>query len=125
MYFVKIVQYSRKFIRMRRRFFLLKRRSLCLYEVIYMKADFEPWWMFDGWEETVISRQSFNDLNNAINYLDEQLMEFRKRFKNENMQKQYCYAFWTEEEKQFCEACDDDLQIFHGLFLLYKGKPYI
>ena len=24
-----------------------------MYEVIYMKADYEPWWMFEGWEEMI------------------------------------------------------------------------
>ena len=24
-----------------------------MFEVIYMKADYEPWWMFEGWEEMI------------------------------------------------------------------------
>ena len=33
-----------------------------MFEVIYMKAEFEPWWMFDGWEETILSRHSFDEI---------------------------------------------------------------
>ncbi|AOV07704.1 DUF1033 family protein [Sporosarcina ureilytica] len=96
-----------------------------MYEVIYMKADFEPWWLFDGWEENVLSRQSFHDLSGAESCLNELIMRFRKRYQHERMQKQCFYAFWSEDEKQFCEGCDDDLQIFHGIFLLQDGKPCI
>ncbi len=32
-----------------------------MFEVIYMKADYEPWWMFEEWEETIRSRHSFDD----------------------------------------------------------------
>jgi hypothetical protein len=35
------------------------------------------------------------------------------------------FAFWSENEKLSCEACSDDLQIFHGIILLFEGKPLI
>ena len=33
-----------------------------MYEVIYMKADYEPWWMFEEWEDAICSRHSFDDI---------------------------------------------------------------
>lgn len=86
-----------------------------------MKADYEPWWMFDGWEESVLTRQCFTDINEANQCLHDLLSEFREKYCHEKMQKN-CYAFWSEEEKLYCEGCDDDLQIFHGVFLLREGK---
>lgn len=98
-------------------------RRFILYEVIYMKAEFEPWWMFDGWETGILLRESFDNKIDADSRLNEHLMKFRLKFKHEQQKKQCFYAFWSEEEKTFCEACDDDLQIFHGLFILFNGEP--
>lgn len=100
------------------------RRSI-LYEVVYMKAEYEPWWMFDGWEEEIQSRQSFKTQVDAECYLNELLMNFRMKFENEQQKKQCFYAFWSENEQQFCEACDEALQIYHGLFILCNGKPIV
>jgi hypothetical protein len=96
-----------------------------MYEVIYMKADFEPWWMFEGWEEEVLSRQTFFEECHARNFLEETLSELRVKYKNESMKKNCFFAFWSENEKLSCEACSDDLQIFHGIILLFEGKPLI
>lgn len=95
-----------------------------MYEVIYMKADFEPWWMFEGWEDEVLSRQKFVDECNAINFLEETLSKLRVKYQNESQKKNCFFAFWSENEKILCEACSDDLQIYHGIILLYEGKPY-
>ena len=30
--------------------------AMNMFEIIYMKADFEPWWAFEGWEEHIIKK---------------------------------------------------------------------
>ncbi|MHA6260876.1 DUF1033 family protein [Sporosarcina sp. CAU 1771] len=95
-----------------------------MFEVIYMKAEYEPWWMFGGWEEKIISRYSFPDFSEAAKCLDELVVNLRKSYKNESEKYNCYYALWSEEEKIFCEACDDDLQIYHGIILLKEGKPF-
>ena len=95
-----------------------------MFEVIYMKAEFEPWWMFEEWEEMVLSRHSFENILEAKKHLENMLQNFRAKYENEAMKKDCFYAFWTEDEKSFCEACDNDLQIYHGIILLREGNPY-
>ena len=46
------------------------------------------------------------------------------KYKNESEKKNCFFAFWSENEKISCEACSDDLQIYHGIILLFEGKPY-
>jgi hypothetical protein len=94
-----------------------------MFEVIYMKAEYEPWWMFNGWEETIISRHTFENLVEAKVCLSSTLAELRSAYTNECMKKDCFFAFWSEAEKSFCEACDEDLQIYHGVILLVEGKP--
>ena len=94
-----------------------------MFEVIYMKADYEPWWMFEGWEETICSRSSFADAKGALAYCATLLAELREKYELEAMKKECFYAFWSEAEKCFCEGCDEDLQLYHGVILMKDGNP--
>jgi len=92
-------------------------------EIIYMKAGYEPWWMFSGWEEYIVEKQVFSSDKEASDYLELLLSKFRSMYPHEANQKGACWAFWTEDEQEFCEACDDDLQTYHGVIWLKSGKP--
>lgn len=94
-----------------------------MYEVVYMKADYEPWWLFDGWEQNILSRESFQSKVEAESYLEKLVGMLRTRYPKEKRKEQYFYAFWSSEEQCFCDTCDEDLQVFHGLFLLFNGIP--
>lgn len=89
-----------------------------MYDVIYMKADYEPWWMFDGWEETICSRHTFESLQEAEAFLKVTLATFRQQYECEAVKKDCFYAFWSECEKVFCEGCDEDLQLYHGIIFM-------
>ncbi|KXH81768.1 DUF1033 family protein [Sporosarcina sp. HYO08] len=95
-----------------------------MYEVIYMKADYEPWWMFEDWEEMIRSRQSFHTIEEARSYLEQMLGDFRNQYEHEEMRKNCFYAFWTKTETVYCDGCDDDQQIYHGVILMKDGKPH-
>ena len=94
-----------------------------MYEVIYMKADYEPWWMFEEWEETIRSRYSFDDRALAEVYFKKLTSELREKHKHEAMKKDCFFAFWSEDEINLCEGCDEDLQLYHGVILMRDGKP--
>ncbi|WP_338062438.1 DUF1033 family protein [Sporosarcina limicola] len=91
--------------------------------MIYMKADFEPWWMFEGWEEKIQSHHTFDDAKEASVFFENLLSEFREKYDYEAIKKDHYYAFWSECEKFFCEGCDDDLQLYHGI--IFKKKDQI
>ena len=94
-----------------------------MFEVIYMKAEFEPWWMFEGWEETIVSRHAFSDITKVNAHLNGILIVLREKYENETIKNDCFYAFWSENEKIYCDACDDDLQIYHGVMLMKEGRP--
>lgn len=96
-----------------------------MYEIVYMKAEFEPWWMFTEWEDHILSRHSFEEEAEARSYLESVLTKLRKTYDQEKVKKGCFFALWSESERSFCEACDDDLQIYHGIILLSEGKPFI
>lgn len=94
-----------------------------MYEVIYMKADYEPWWLFEGWEESVISRQTFGTEEDVKKHLAGLFSDFRAKYSNEATKSGAFWAFWSEDEKEYCIPCDDTLQIFHGVMVLKDGQP--
>ncbi|WJY28251.1 MULTISPECIES: DUF1033 family protein [Sporosarcina] len=94
-----------------------------MYEVIYMKADYEPWWMFDGWDEMVRSRRYFGELAEAAAYAHSLMEEMRPRFKKERSKHRTFTAFWNPGERTYCDGCDEDLQLYHGIFILSGEKP--
>lgn len=94
-----------------------------MYEVIYMKAEYEPWWLFDGWEETIQKRIQCATIKEADEALYVLLETFRATYEKEQVKDERFYAFWSADERVFCEACDEDLQIFHGVFIVKEGQP--
>lgn len=88
-----------------------------------MKADYEPWWMFEDWEELIRTRKTFEDMQEATAYLNGLLEELRSKHQHEKTKKNCFYAFWSEDEKSFCEGCDEDLQLYHGVILMQAGVP--
>lgn len=88
-----------------------------MYKIIYMKADYEPWWQFEGWEEHIVCETSFENEQQFQNAFSELVEQFRTRYEHEACKQDRFYAFWSEDETEFCEACDDDAQIYHGIIV--------
>ncbi len=95
-----------------------------MFEVIYMKADFEPWWMFEGWEEHIEDRTAFTSFDEAVNYLQQTVQSMKAQYEFVEARKNCYIAFWTAAEQCFCEDCDDDLQTYHGLIFMKDGQPH-
>ncbi|MER1988604.1 MAG: DUF1033 family protein [Solibacillus isronensis] len=89
-----------------------------MYKIIYMKADYEPWWQFDGWEEYIVSTEQYDTEHQFQMALNHLLAQFRNKYEFEAHKNERFYAFWSEDECEFCEACDDDAQIYHGIIVL-------
>lgn len=91
--------------------------GVIMYKIIYMKADFEPWWKFDGWESKIVETYVYENEEQWKVGLVNLLNCFRKKYKNEICKENKYYTFWSEEEKEYCDSCDDDTQIYHGIII--------
>ncbi|MET3574880.1 DUF1033 family protein [Bhargavaea ullalensis] len=94
-----------------------------MYEIIYMRADYEPWWLFEGWQDEVVQRWTYDCPEEASVQLARILEGFRKEHRNEASRDQRFWAFWSEKESCFCEDCAEDLQLYHGILTLRDGQP--
>lgn len=88
-----------------------------MYKVIYMKADYEPWFQFDGWEETIVESWSFDSEQQARHFFIHKHDEMKAAYSHYKEKNDF-FAFWDMKEVCYCEDCEDDLQIYHGLFML-------
>lgn len=94
-----------------------------MHELIYMKAEFEPWWMFEEWKEKVISGKRFDDAEKAGAYYRQMIEGFKKKYPQWEFRGKAFSAFWREGEIEYCESCDDDMQMYHGILWLENGEP--
>lgn len=96
-----------------------------MHEIVYTRADYEPWWMFDDWREHIVSRQEFASVDQAQHYWEKLKQDFSLRFSNHEKRDVAFDAYWNEEEMEYCEKCEEDLQIFHSIIWLVDGVPKI
>lgn len=96
-----------------------EKKGFCdVFKLIYMKADYEPWWQFEGWEAFVEEELLFETEQALDEALHEKLRSFRSKYEHEQQKEARFFAFWSEDEREYCEACDDESQIFHGLIII-------
>lgn len=89
-----------------------------MYTILYMKADYEPWWKFEGWEAFIQTNETFATEEQFKLALAQKLEYFRLTYDNEATKEEKYWAFWSEDESFYCEACDDDAQVYHGIIAL-------
>ncbi|WP_421378706.1 DUF1033 family protein [Bacillus salacetis] len=90
------------------------------WKILRMSGEAEPWWFFSDWEKDITEETVYTNEEEAFNQFIKLVEELKNKFQH-TKQKKNTVAFWNEDEKVFCEECDDDLQLFHGL-LLMEGK---
>ncbi|MGX7419686.1 DUF1033 family protein [Carnobacterium gallinarum] len=94
-----------------------------MYQVIALYGEYEPWWFFEDWKEEIISFEEFDSFPAALQNYQEKYNQLQLKFVNHVTKKHYLTAFWNEEEKRYCEDCEDDLQLFHSVMLLKEEQP--
>ena len=86
-----------------------------MYNLILMKADYEPWWQFEDIEEKYIEVMSYPTIELYEQKAVEILTNYRENYEFEKSKEGKYFAFWNKGEVAFCEGCDEDLQIYHGI----------
>ncbi|MGE6752524.1 DUF1033 family protein [Rossellomorea sp. NPDC071047] len=93
------------------------------WRVMTTKSDAEPWWFFEGWEKDIVQEWTFNNRDEAIERFLEEMRRLRKSYLKSKNKKLHSIAFWDPNEVLFCEACDDDLQVYYGLIIFENDRP--
>ncbi|MCC5800640.1 DUF1033 family protein [Rossellomorea vietnamensis] len=93
------------------------------WRVITTKSDAEPWWFFEGWEKDITRDWTFDCREEAVETFLTELKRFSERYPKAKTKKFHSIAFWDPEEVYFCEACDDNLQVYYGLVIFENDQP--
>ena len=95
-----------------------------MYCVIQTKGVDEPWWMMENWKKMIVIEESCSTLEEAKE-LYKQLVETYTAKYQKKREKHFSCAFWDENECEYCESCEDCLQIYYGVLILTpEGKLY-
>ncbi|STY43161.1 Uncharacterized protein conserved in bacteria [Listeria grayi] len=94
------------------------------WQVLVTEADYEPWWFFEEWEETITETYEFQDKNEALEKYHAIASDWRVKYPEYAVKKDILLAAWNPEEVVYCEDCEDDIQNYHGLLLLADGEVY-
>ena len=82
-----------------------------------MKADYEPWWQFEEWQKCIVDVYEYKNKESFEKGLQNILENFRKLYEFEACRDEVYYAFWNKDEIMYCEGCDEDTQVYHGLVI--------
>ncbi|RBP08127.1 DUF1033 family protein [Rossellomorea aquimaris] len=93
------------------------------WRVMTTKSDAEPWWFFEGWKKDIVQEWTFNNRDEATERFLEEMRRLSKSYRKSKSKRLHSIAFWNPGEEFFCEACDDDLQVYYGLIIFEGDQP--
>jgi len=89
-----------------------------MYQVIELESFVEPWWFLDGWQRDIVAEADFTYLAPAQNFYEQSQRLLTEKYESCLCQKSHLTAFWNQTDCVWCEACAEELQLYHGLILL-------
>ncbi len=95
-----------------------------MYEVVIVKADYEGWWLFDDWQEDIINRHQFNDIAAMTSGYNAIINQMKSKYNSYVQGKYGLYAFFNACEIEFCEDCDEDVQIYYTPIMTQNNEFY-
>ncbi|MBM7703630.1 DUF1033 family protein [Metabacillus iocasae] len=94
------------------------------WRVHIIKGDCEPWLFLDGWENDIKETLEFDQKEEALRQYASLIHHYHQNYENVRSNELALFSFWNEGEKEYCEACDDDLQVFHGVLFAKNDAVY-
>ena len=96
-----------------------------MYQVVEMKGDMEPWWFLEGWQEDIISTKEFENFYDALKYYKKLWFAMEEILPSYISRSSVMTAFWDQEDKHWCEECDEYLQSIDRLHFYMIGRKFL
>ena len=84
-----------------------------MYEVVVVKADYEGWWLFEGWQDDIVERFPAKNQADLIKLYQKIVLEMKEKYTSYQEGKYHLIAFFNACELEYCEDCGDDMQLFY------------
>ncbi|MGV3243914.1 DUF1033 family protein [Staphylococcus sp. 11261D007BR] len=95
-----------------------------MWKLIQIRADYEGWWLFEDWPEHIITSQQFDTYEELMNAYTQVIEQSKYKYDNYILGKYNMYAFYNNCDLNFCEHCDEDLQIFDSYIVLENEQIF-
>lgn len=93
-----------------------------MYQVAVIKADYEGWWLFDGWQNDIDKSYEFSTKESMITFYHELLKDMKHKFHGNIEGKYGMTAFYNVCDIEYCEECEESLQIFYTPVMLKNNE---
>ena len=96
-----------------------------MYQVVEIKGDMEPWWFLEGWQEDIISTKEFENFYDALKYYKKLWFAMEEILPSYISRSSVMTAFWDQEDKYWCEECNEYLQVYRSIALYMIGRKFL
>lgn len=98
--------------------------ALHMWTVTKIRTDYEGWWLFEDWKNHIIETYCFDTYDSFLKNYEKLIREAKANYDNCIVGKYNMYAFYNNCDMNYCEHCDEDLQIFDSFIILNNEKIY-
>ncbi|WP_238786618.1 DUF1033 family protein [Vagococcus coleopterorum] len=95
---------------------------MTMYQVVTMHGENEPWWFFEDWRDDILTEDSYDDFQVALKAFEKALVNTHTQLPEIKGKDNFLIACWDPQELRYCDDCDEDVQLYHGILLLKDGK---
>lgn len=93
-----------------------------MFKIVILRADYEGWWLFEGWQEDIIRQFSYESETAMKEAYRDLIQKMKEQFHSFKEGKYSLLAFFNSCEMENCEDCGEDLQIFYTPMMLKDGE---
>ncbi|MDE8562394.1 DUF1033 family protein [Anoxybacillus rupiensis] len=94
------------------------------WSILITEGEVEPWYFLDGWEKQIKEQKQFTNSKEAMAQYKALVEAHRQRFDHYQIKGSSIACFWNDGEEVYCEACDEFLQVYHGILLFYQDRLF-
>lgn len=93
-----------------------------MYQVAIVKADYEGWWLFDEWKDNIYKSYDFDTCEAMETFYHELVYTMTADYHSYKKGKYDMIAFFNVCELEYCEDCEEDVQIYYTPIMIADGE---
>src|SRR5699024_11852439 len=93
-----------------------------MYEVVIVKADYEGWWLFEGWQDDIVERFPAKNQADLIKLYQKIVLEMKEKYTSYQEGKYHLIAFFNASGLEYCEDGGAVMRLFYVPMILKRSK---
>ncbi|GAB3060246.1 DUF1033 family protein [Salinicoccus sesuvii] len=96
-----------------------------MLSIVILKADYEGWWLFEGWQDNIIRQFNYDTEEEMREAYTELKQDMKQKFHSYKEGKYDLTAFFNGCELEYCDDCDEALQIYYTPIMIKDGQIFV